>query len=74
MRVTCVSDSEVDFLLLLVRVRRAHQDPKDVVDPEEVPSVHFLFLIVTFTLTSYPSWWNVGKLYFYSRIHSLISQ
>lgn len=55
----------MDFLLLFVRVRRAHQDPKDAVDPEEVPSVHFLFLTVPFTLTSHPSGWNVGNLCFY---------
>lgn len=29
------------FLLLSVRVRRAHRDPKDAVGPEEVPSVLF---------------------------------
>lgn len=28
--------------LLFIRVRQAHQDLQDVVDPEEVPSVHFL--------------------------------
>lgn len=41
----------MDFLLLFVRVRRVHQDPKDAVDPEEVPSVHFLYLSDTFTQT-----------------------
>lgn len=35
-------------------------------DPEEVPSVHFLFIFVTFTLTGHPSWWNVENVHFYT--------
>lgn len=46
MGLACVSASEVDYISLFVRVRSAHQDPKDAVDPEEVPSVHFRFFFV----------------------------
>lgn len=40
----CHESQTVDFLLLSVRVRQAHRDPKDAVGLEEVPSVH-LFLM-----------------------------
>lgn len=42
----------MDSLLLFVRVSRAHQDPKDAVDPGAFPSVHLVLLTVTFALSS----------------------